>query len=403
MSLSFTGGRCSGDDRKEDAHVYVMPEHISTDELDIKAKYDESANDSGQNKTSKLYLGYTLPAWIALGSLVVQNSVTVLGTRYSRSQYSLDEFGKEIKYAVTACILCQEIIKLMISSAAVFILEGSCSLNHTKIIFKQNSGSCNQMFLPAVIYTFQNNLLFLALSNLDAATFQVTYQLKILTTAIFSVLLLNKILTKQQWVSQMVLIAGVVLIQLAKMHKSAAQEVNNKENLGNYVIGLVSVITCSILSAFAGVYFELLVKRNNQNSNTEKKDSFANTSNSLWMKNVQLASWSVILGFFAIIYNDGSIVFQKGFFYGFNPFLWFLIMVNSLGGLLVSLVVKYADNIMKGFATSISIIVSTVVSIYCLGVTVPLNFFVGAAVVMYAVFLYFIPMEWGGFLKYFSN
>ena len=36
----------------------------------------------------------------------------------------------------------------------------------------------------------------------------------------------------------------------------------------------------------------------------------------------------------------------------------------GMGGLIVALVVRFADNILKGFATSLSIIVSGIVSMY---------------------------------------
>jgi UDP-sugar transporter A1/2/3 len=70
------------------------------------------------------------------------------------------------------------------------------------------------LLVPAGLYTLQNNLLFIALSRLDAATYQVTYQLKILTTAVFSVFMLGKQLDSTKWISLVILMTGVSLAQV---------------------------------------------------------------------------------------------------------------------------------------------------------------------------------------------
>ena len=71
-----------------------------------------------------------------------------------------------------------------------------------------------KLLIPSGLYTLQNNLLFIALSNLDAATYQVTYQLKILTTAVFSVIMLGKKLDMYKWVSLVILTIGVSFVQV---------------------------------------------------------------------------------------------------------------------------------------------------------------------------------------------
>ena len=68
--------------------------------------------------------------------------------------------------------------------------------------------------VPAFVYVVQNNLLYLAVGNLPAATFQVTYQIKLLTTAIFSVTMLGRRLTLRQWFALFVLFVGVAVVQM---------------------------------------------------------------------------------------------------------------------------------------------------------------------------------------------
>ena len=41
----------------------------------------------------------------------------------------------------------------------------------------------SQLSVPSILYTIQNNLLYYALTHLDAATFQVVYNVNFLTTA----------------------------------------------------------------------------------------------------------------------------------------------------------------------------------------------------------------------------
>lgn len=55
---------------------------------------------------------------------------------------------------------------------------------------------------------------FSALSLPSRRLFQVTYQLKILTTALFSVSMLGRRLSVYQWLSLLILMAGVALVQV---------------------------------------------------------------------------------------------------------------------------------------------------------------------------------------------
>ena len=59
--------------------------------------------------------------------------------------------------------------------------------------------------------------------------------------------------------------------------------------------------------------------------------------------------------------------------YGFNILIkyFFSICLQAAIGLVISLVIKYADNILKGFASAISIVLSTLVSILVLGDLTP--------------------------------
>ena len=199
--------------------------------------------------------------------------------------------------------------------------------------------------------------------------FQVTYQLKILTTALFSVILLRKELSKLQWVSLVILFIGVATVQL----QSASGKPPSAATVQRPIIGLVAVIISCVMSGFAGVYFEKILK---------------GTKQTLWLRNVELSFLGIITGMLTLYFNDGQKLIEKGFFQGYDWVVWCVILLQSAGGLLVALVIKYCDNILKGFATSAAIVMSCIASMYFFDFQLTFQFTAGAIMVMSSVYMY---------------
>nr|CAD7605170.1 unnamed protein product [Timema genevievae] len=271
----------------------------------------------------------------------------------------------------STAVLMSEVVKLGTCLVLVYLEEGNFNLFVNSLhntIIKQPMDTL-KVCVPSFVYLMQNNLLYVSASHLDAATYQVSYQLKILTTAMFAVLILRRSLRFIQWVSLLFLLAGVVLVQLA--HTDSPSSVNNIEQ--NRLIGFGAALTACFLSGFAGIYFEKILKGSNI---------------SVWMRNVQLSLLSIPFGIFTSFLYDWNKIQDHGFFFGYDVFIWYLIVLQAGGGLLVAVVVKYADNILKGFATSLAIVISCVVSIYLFSFQLTFQFALGAALVICSIFMY---------------
>jgi drug/metabolite transporter (DMT)-like permease len=225
---------------------------------------------------------------------------------------------------------------------------------------------------------------------------------KIIVTAILSVVVLGRSLNGRQWLSLVLLMAGVAIVSIShgsnsplssshhtrvyvprstnplRDHFAAGQGTHLAKRSATYEgiaedeelmnspamdasIGLLAVICVCIFSGWAGVYFEKVIK-----------DS--PTSISLWIRNVQLSAYSLFPAFFVgILFLDGEQVAKYGFFAGYNWVVVVSIIIQSVGGIIASCCLYYADNVSKNFAVSISMVLSSLASFLFLDFTVTSN------------------------------
>lgn len=254
------------------------------------------------------------------------------------------------------------------------------------------SGDSWKIAMPAGLYTLANSLQYVAISNLDAATFHVAYQFKIIVTAVLSVYMLKKSINGRQWLSLVLLMVGVAIVslpqeeqRLASSHhtrvfvpralnplmehfgrdsarpqlkkRSATYEGIAEDEDAMYApimdasIGLVSVFCVCVCSGLAGVYFEKVIKECPRPA-------------SMWIRNVQLSLYSLVPAFFiGCLFLDGETIAKHGFFAGYNSVVVISILVQTFGAVVAAFCMFYADNISKNFAVSISMVISAFASV----------------------------------------
>ncbi|KAN0140955.1 Nucleotide-sugar transporter domain containing protein [Lactarius tabidus] len=265
-------------------------------------------------------------------------------------------------------------------------LNPAVFLERCRIVGKEVFRSdCWKLSIPAILYVIQNNLQFVAASNLDAATFQVSYQMKILTTAAFSVLLLRRKLTPLKWLALFFLALGVGIVQIQCSAAKGPSSDAPSTDVHTMVPfkGFLAVAAACFTSGLAGVYFEMVLK---------------GSTTDLWVRNVQLSLFSLLPALVPIIMAPSSasgtahsVPSITHLFANFTPWAWATVLTQVLGGLITALVIKYADNIMKGFATSLSIVISFLVSVGLFDFRITASFVVGSSVVLAATWLYSQP------------
>ncbi|PCH37925.1 nucleotide-sugar transporter [Wolfiporia cocos MD-104 SS10] len=337
--------------------------------------------------------------YVSLVTLAVQNAALSIVMHYSRVSTPAAQ-----AYSPASAVLLNELLKGSISFVIAFLRVADASdasgrgvwgwwASLRRVCREIFSPDCWKLSIPALLYVVQNSLQFVAISNLPVATFQVTYQMKILTTAAFSVMLLRRKLSSTKWLSLFFLAIGVGIVQIqssstshvparqnmpvGSAHESAPLHIHIMSPLK----GFGAVTAACFTSGLAGVYFEMVLK---------------NSKADLWVRNVQLSLFSLIPAVLPVFWESSDPrYYQAGLISGilrnFGGWAWATVAVQVLGGLITAIVIKYSDNILKGFATSLSIVLSFLASVALFGFRITPSFVIGSTTVLVATWMYNQP------------
>uniref|UniRef100_A0A5S6QVN0 Sugar phosphate transporter domain-containing protein n=1 Tax=Trichuris muris TaxID=70415 RepID=A0A5S6QVN0_TRIMR len=332
------------------------------------------SNSSADRSPSNVMLSDNVLKWTTLAVLTLQSSTYAVAVRYSKVRLNATDFLQ------TSVVLLGEMIKLLFSLIACFCTE------------KRATNALAQHLLDlrdlirvgglSFLYTIQNNLVFFSMVHLNPTVAQVVQQAKLLFTAGFAVCLLGQRLSVMRWFSLLVLAAGVSIVQVTQHF--APSGIASKGNLTmNFTthhahsrmevwMGFSAAIAACVLSGFTGVYLEKVLKR---------------TSPSVWIRNVQLSITALPIGLFLMLSEKHGKRFDN-VFVGYDWLILIIILLFASGGILVALAIKYADNILKGFATSLSIILTFAISVTVFGFVVDKWFLLGALLVIVSLAMY---------------
>lgn len=303
--------------------------------------------------------------WWSLITLTLQTSTGILLLKWSKIG------GGARPYISSTAVICTEVTKAVTCFCLVAHELGSFAGAMQSVFehFTSNPRELAKALVPSLLYTVQNNLQFYSIEKLSPAIQQVLYQMKIITTALLTCLLLGRKLTATKWSSLFMLAVGVALVQWPRNQADPLGSIG-----GDQFKGFVAVFISCFTSGFAAVWIQMMLQASNA---------------SLWMRNVQMGVFGSIMGVFLAFAKDGDEIVNNGFFQGFSVITWGVVLMNALGGLLCAVMLKYAGAILGCFGTALSIIITCTASYILFQDFAPdAQFLMGACLAICASLLY---------------
>lgn len=300
------------------------------------------------------------------------------------------------EYSTLELIFASEFLKLMMS--AIFCTfqqqeKGSNTSWISRLVVLAFHGK--KVIFVVLLYSFSNMIPYFSIARVGAPIFSVCIQLKILTTAGFAKLVLGKQTSWTKWRALILLVVGCILVASPIINSTDKESESQYSSRFQKLLGLASILVLCCISGFTSVYLEAIVK--------DQEEKYT-----IWDRNFQLALYSIIvLGIFNFLersvslgspssYSGGgalAVQVHPSFASGWGWTAFALVLMQAVGGMLVAATLKYADAVLKCFATSVAIILTSAIGYVFLDSQVDLVVSLGMVITVMSIFNYTLDYE----------
>lgn len=342
----------------EHRRIKEQDENITENDLEALERKPLLVATSSSGGSMNNVLNWRLKSFVTLALTVLTSSQAILIVWSKRA-------GK-YDYSVTTANFSVEALKCALSLVALLKIWRSDGITQDNKL-STSFDEVNVYPIPAALYLVKNLLQYYIFAYVDAPSYQILKNFNIISTGVLYRVILKRKLSEIQWAAFILLCAGCTTAQL---------NASSDHVLQTPLQGWVMAIVMALLSGFAGVYTEAIIKKR--------------PSRNINVQNFWLYVFGMIFNIVAICVQDFNEVSTKGFFHGYSFITVCMILNHALSGIAVSMVMKYADNIVKVYSTSVAMLLTAIVSVFLFGFHLSLAFFLGSTVVSVSIYLHAI-------------
>ena len=310
----------------------------------------------------------------SVGQCTLFVAFVLLGVGRTTVIFSANSFA----YNPTSVVTASEFTKLILAIIMFLRVDGSFSDLFPAIW--ENKKLFIHYAIPAVLYAAVNNLNILNLLYFDPATFTVLAQFGTFVTAVTFQVVFARTLSARKWAALAVIVAGCVVKEYPKFRDSDALDPGTGADSIElpYVMKLGLLLIQLVCSSFAGVYNELLLKKQTAPVNLQNIFMYVN---------------SIVVNMIYLVFFTNAATVKNAFSRDnleivLGSRVVFVVLSGAFIGICTSLFLKHLGSVMKTIANACTVGATAVVSFVIFGTDLGIFTMVSIAFVGAGLYVY---------------